>query len=358
MKKISVIVPVYNVEKYLVECIDSIINQTYTNLEVLLIDDGSTDSSGDICERYASMDNRIKVIHQVNGGLGNARNAGLDNATGDYIMFADSDDFFTPNACEVMLNAIESKNADYVIGNYQYCTEESEPWENPIFDIDKYRDFKLNIKDYKNSFYIMNSSVCNKIFKTSFINEIGVRFEEGIPAEDAIFSTFCFIRTKEVYYISDVMYLYRQRREASSISTSCSYKYFEGISKAYKLIYENFKENNELGFYRYFYAKSMTYILYKFIDSTLLTEEEKITILAEMRWFYKLSKELKVPACQESLDLIINKIIEGEYKDAIDICRVISEIRTFMPREIKKKMSKPQPELYNKLEETMVEMYA
>lgn len=358
MKKISVIIPVYNVEKYIEECIDSTINQTYPNLEILLIDDGSTDNSGDICDMYAEKDSRIKVIHQINGGLGNARNTGLNNATGDYIMFADSDDFFTPNACEIMLNEIESKNADYVIGNYQYCTEESEPWEKPIFDTDKYKNFKLNIKDYKHSFYIMNSSVCNKIFRTSFINEIGVRFEEGIPAEDAIFSTYCFMKTKKVYYISDVMYLYRQRREASSISTNCSYTYFEGISKAYKLIYENFKENNELGFYRYFYAKSMTYILYKFIDSTLLTEEEKINIVAEMRWFYKLSKELNVPACQESLDLIITKIIDGEYKDVIDICKVISEIRTFMPREIKQKMSKPQSELYDKLEETMVEVYA
>ena len=358
MKKISVIIPVYNVEKYIEECIDSTINQTYPNLEILLIDDGSTDNSGKICDEYALKDDRIKVIHQINGGLGNARNTGLNNATGDYIMFADSDDFFTPNACEVMLNEIESKNADYVIGNYQNCTEESVLWEKPIFDIDKYKNFKLSIKDYKNSFYIMNSSVCNKIFKTSFLNKIGVRFEEGIPAEDAIFSTYCFMKSKNVYYISNVMYLYRQRVEASSISTSCSYKYFEGISKAYKLIYENFKENDGIGFYRYFYAKSMTYILYKFIDSHLLTEEEKINILAEMRWFYKLSKELNVPACQESLDLIITKIIDGEYKDVIDICHVISEIRTFMPKEIKESMSKPQPELYNKLEETMVEVYA
>lgn len=358
MKKVSIIIPVYNVEQYLEECIDSMINQTYSNLEILLIDDGSKDNSGKICDMYSKKDDRIKVIHQVNGGLGNARNTGLDNATGDYIMFADSDDFFTPNACEVMLKEIENKDADYVIGNYQNCTEESVLWEKPIFDIDKYKNFKLSIKDYKNSFYIMNSSVCNKIFRTSFLNKIGVRFEEGIPAEDALFSTYCFVRTKKVYYISDVMYLYRQRREASSISMNCSFNYFQGISKAYKLIYENFKENKEIGFYRYFYAKSMTYILYKFIDSNLLTEEERIDVLSEMRWFYKLSKELNVPACQESLDLIINKIIDGEYKDAIDICRVISEIRTFMPKEIKQKMSKPQSELYDKLEETMVEIYA
>ena len=356
-KKISIIVPVYNVEQFLEECVNSLINQTYSNLEILLIDDGSKDKSGKMCDKFAKKDKRIKVIHQVNGGLGNARNTGLENATGDYIMFSDSDDFFTLNACEVMLNEIESKKADYVIGNYQNCTEESVLWEKPIFDVKKYKNFKLSIKDYKNSFYIMNSSVCNKIFRFSFLKKIGVRFEEGIPAEDAVFSTYCFMKSKKVYYISNVMYLYRQRKEASSISMSCSFNYFVGISKAYKHIYENFKKNNELGFYRYFYAKSMTYILYKFIDSNLLTEEEKINVLSEMRWFYKLSKELDVPACQESLDLIITKIIDGEYKDVIDICKVISEIRTFMTNEIKEKMSKPQAELYGKLEETKEENF-
>ena len=93
----------------------------------------------------------------------------------------------------------------------------------------------------------------------------------------------------------------------------------------------------------------MTYMLYKFIDSQLLTEEEKIEVMSDMRWFYKLSKELNVPACQESLGLIIDKIIEGDYKDVIDICKVIAEVRTFMPDEIKQKMSKPQAEMYIKM---------
>lgn len=357
MKKISVIVPVYNVEKYLEECIDSILNQTYTNLEIILVDDGSKDNSGLICDKYADKDNRIKVIHKSNGGLSSARNAGLDSATGDYIMFCDSDDMFFPTSCEVMFNEIDSKNADYVVGNYQNCTEEGELWENPVFDKEKYKNFKLSIKDYKNSFFIMNSSACNKIYSMPFLNSLNIRFVEKVPAEDAIFTTQCFIHSKNVYYINDIMYIYRQRA-GDSISTNLSFDYFKGINKAYRMIYENFKDNNELGFYRYFYAKSMTYILYKFIDSTLLIEEEKIDILSNMRWFYKLSKELKVPACQSSLDLIIIKIIDAEYRDVIDICRVIREVRTFMPREIKEQMSKPQSELYSKLEESLEEIYA
>jgi len=175
-KKISVIVPVYNVEKYLEECIESIINQTYKNLEIILVDDGSTDISVSICKKYEKLDNRIKVIQKINGGLSSSRNVGLDNATGEYIMFSDSDDFYTLDACEVMLNEIEKQNADYVIGNYQNCYEDSTLWETPVFSLKKYNKFKLSIKDYKNSFFIMNSSVCNKIFRADFINKLNLRF--------------------------------------------------------------------------------------------------------------------------------------------------------------------------------------
>lgn len=348
-KKISVIVPIYNVEKYLEECIKSIQNQTYKNLEIILVDDGSKDSSGKIADRYATEDFRIKVLHKANGGLSDARNAGMNIATGDYIMFVDSDDLLTTNACEMLERKINKESADYVIGNYINCHEDGTWWEKPIFNIEKYKNFRLNINDYTDSFYIMNSSACNKIFDAKFIQKLNLKFEVGLPAEDAIFTTYCFIKSQKVYYISDIIYVYRQRNAGTSISMNCTSKYFCGISKAYKKIYENLKENDQLGFYRFFYAKSMTYMLYKFIDSKLLTEEEKIEVLSEMRWFYKLSKELNVPACQESLGLIIDKIIDGDYKDVIDICKVIAEVRTFMPNDIKEKMSKPQAEMYLKM---------
>lgn len=344
--KISIVVPMYNVEKYLPECVDKLLNQTYKNLEIILVDDGSPDNCGKIADDYAKKDERVKVIHKPNGGLSDARNVGMDAATGEYLMFADSDDFLFKNACEVLVNKIEKENADYVIGNYINCYEDSTIWPNPVFNKEKYGTFKLEIDDYKDSFFIMNSGVWNKIFRHEFIKKLNLKFEIGLPAEDAIFTTYCFMKSSKVYYIPDIVYCYRQRGAGTSISMNCTTKYFDGISKAYKIIYENFKENNKLGFYRFFYAKSMTYMLYKFIDSQLLTEEEKIDVLSNMRWFYKLSRELKVPACQESLGLIIDKIINGDYKDVIDICKVIAEVRTFMPQEIKEKMSKPQPEMY------------
>lgn len=349
MKKISVIVPVYNVEKYLEECVNSILNQSYKNIEIVLVDDGSKDNSGKICDEFVKKYDNVKCIHKENGGLSDARNVGLANATGEYIMFADSDDLLAEDACGPLVEEMEKRNADYVVANYRNCNEDGTLWAKPVFNPDKYKNFKVEIKDYTDSFYIMNSGVWNKMFRKSFLDENEMQFVIGVPAEDAIFTMNCFIRSTNVYYVPHVVYYYRQRNSASSISTSCNIKYFNGISKAYKMIYDLFKENNELEFYRFFYAKSMTYIFYKFIDSVLLTDEERIEILTTMRWFYKLSVELEVPACQESLGLIIKKIVDGDYREAINICKVIAEVRAYMPIEIKEVMSKPQAEMYSKM---------
>ena len=108
-ERISVIVPIYNTEKYLARCIESILCQTYTNLEIILVDDGSTDKSGDICDFYARKDNRVKVVHKKNGGLSDARNYGLKYATGEYISFVDSDDYITENLYTDLLPYMEQK---------------------------------------------------------------------------------------------------------------------------------------------------------------------------------------------------------------------------------------------------------
>ena len=115
MPKISVIIPVYKVEQYLPECLDSIINQTYKNLEIICIDDGSPDNSGKILDEYASKDNRIRVIHKENGGISSARNAGLDIATGDWISFVDSDDWLDINTYEKLLSSADEANTDIVM---------------------------------------------------------------------------------------------------------------------------------------------------------------------------------------------------------------------------------------------------
>ena len=118
---ISVIVPVYNAEKYLKECIRSILNQTIQNLELILVNDGSTDGSGYICDEYINKDNRIKVIHKENGGVSSARNMGISEATGEYFTFVDSDDYLEPNALEILYNDIIIYNADISCALHAFC---------------------------------------------------------------------------------------------------------------------------------------------------------------------------------------------------------------------------------------------
>ncbi len=350
MDKISIIVPVYNVEKYIRDSLNSALAQTYKNIEIILIDDGSKDSSGKICDEYKQKDSRIKVVHQKNKGLSGARNVGLDNATGKYIMFLDPDDLYETDSCEKLYNYIEKTNSDFVIGNYINMSENGTKWENPVFDKNKYLEFKLSIEDYTNSFYTLNSSVCNKIFRKSFLDDIQIKFVEKLPAEDAIFTTYCFIKSKNVYFIPEIVYNYRLR-ESDSISTSCNKEYFFGINKAYYIIYNNFLENNCIDFYRYFYAKSMNYILYKFIDSDKLTKEERIDVLEEMKWFYTLSNDLKIPTILKSVQYIIESITEKDYDQALKYCEILNQVRKMLPKELKEKMSKPSANTYKQIEE-------
>ena len=150
---ISVIIPVYNVEKFLMRCYKSIADQTYSKLEIILIDDGSVDNSGKICDEIAENDLRVKVIHKKNEGLGLARNTGLDMASGDYVVFVDSDDFVKKNYIEIMYKAIKENNADVSsCGIIQYYADGSQ-YEKPICDIKKF----YSEKEEDRSFLISES---------------------------------------------------------------------------------------------------------------------------------------------------------------------------------------------------------
>lgn len=129
---VSVIVPIYNTEKYLRECVDSIVNQTYERLDIILVDDGSTDASGKICDEYAKKDNRIHVIHEENGGNGRARNAGLENIKGQWIIWVDSDDMIHQRQIEVLLTVAKEKKADIAVGGYKAVSDNEKPEDREI----------------------------------------------------------------------------------------------------------------------------------------------------------------------------------------------------------------------------------
>lgn len=216
MKKISVIVPVYNVEKYLSQCLDSIIHQTYKNLEIILVDDGSTDSSGLICDNYSQKDKRIKIIHKCQGGLSAARNAGLKIATGEYISFIDSDDFIDKNMYSILINNTQKYNSDIVWFNYynyyskKHFINSSIIKNNDLYDLSS----SDKIKFAKNLFYQykMDAHVWAKLYKRSIFNNI--KFPYGKLFEDIFVLLPILSNAKIISTIPDCLYFYRNRSES------------------------------------------------------------------------------------------------------------------------------------------------
>lgn len=182
---ISVIVPIYNVEKYLDKCVESIVNQTYRDLEIILVDDGSPDNCPAMCDEWAKKDDRIKVIHKENGGLSSARNAGLDVALGEFITFADSDDYLYNQSFEYMLNAIQEYEADIAM-----CSTVSIDHKgNLISKNDLNRNAVYSAEEIVENFVIpLNTSVWNKLFRSDCI--ANYRFPNGkVHGEDLVFIT-------------------------------------------------------------------------------------------------------------------------------------------------------------------------
>lgn len=217
MNLISVIVPVYNVEKYIRRCVDSILQQTHENLEIILVDDGSVDSSGVICDEFDRSDRRVKVVHKENGGLSSARNAGLDVSTGDYIGFVDGDDYIKPDMYKKLLIGLQDYSGDYSTGGMieksmsggetvRGCKDEGIIIQNKreAF-VDYLTDMRYNL-----------SSVCCKLFKRELIDT--ARFTEGIIGEDIDFMYRLIERVNRVVCINTPVYYYFHREK--SITTS------------------------------------------------------------------------------------------------------------------------------------------
>lgn len=346
-KKISVIVPIYNAEKYVAKSINSLVNQTLQDIEIILVNDGSKDNSKEICENYARQDERIVIVNKENGGLADARNAGMKVATGKYIMFLDADDLFEEDSCEHMYHIIEKSRADYVIGNYQMMDEDETRWDNTAFSMESYEEFKLDKHDYQKSFFVMNSTAWNKIYRTQFLKDNDITFKVPSPSEDDYFTSLCYIKAKYGFYTSKVIYLYRN--SMNSLSKDCSLKYFRGINYAYKSIYESFEKNNEMNYYRYVYAKKNAYLLCQLIDSERINEEEKIECLKDLEWYFKLGDELKINTTHETLKKVMSLIKEKDYTNAIIEMNRLKVYRKDIPDKIKKRMSFPTRENYEEL---------
>lgn len=205
---ISVIVPIYKVEKYLERCVDSIVNQTYTNLEIILVDDGSPDKCPQMCDSWAEKDIRIKVVHKENGGLSDARNAGMLFATGEIVSFIDSDDWIELNMFEIMLNQMLEDNSDIVSCGVKWVEEDGTIIHNDTVSKNEILDTRFAMKELIND-NILKQHVWNKIYKLDLIKDIP--FEKGRYHEDVFWSYQIVGRAKKISVIIDSFYNYVQR---------------------------------------------------------------------------------------------------------------------------------------------------
>ena len=225
MKKpeISVVVPVYNVEKYLKQCLDSILVQTFSNIEIICVNDGSTDNSRKILEEYKNKDSRIKIVDKKNGGLSSARNAGMKVAVGEFISFIDSDDWIEPTMLEKLYESMTTHNTDITIcavhqfdeqkqknddSNKYYTLEYfDESFDNKVFSYEDVRPFIMDV-------CVM---AWNKLYRRSHIDECQAEFPDGLIFEDGPFFFSIFFKTKRVSIVRDFLYNYRINRTGSII---------------------------------------------------------------------------------------------------------------------------------------------
>ncbi|WP_048190896.1 glycosyltransferase [Methanobacterium sp. SMA-27] len=266
--KVSIIVPVYNVEKYLRQCVDSIVNQSLKEIEIICINDGSTDNSLQILEGYAQRDKRIKIINKRNEGLSAARNTGMEYATGEYIGFVDSDDFINEKMYENLYINAKSNKSDIVMCP-AYVFDDNNPELNhkkPYFSLeclDKKFDNKVfDHTNTKNLIFKVNVTCWNKIYKSQFLNEIGAKFHK-MYFEDNIFFYETYLKAKKISLIRDFLYYYRINRAGSFIKEG-NKKFFDicnmhdllkkilietGNLDEYLESFLNFKINGSLGRY-------------------------------------------------------------------------------------------------------------
>ena len=216
--KITVIVIIYNVEKYLAECLDSIVNQTYKNLEIILVNDGSSDSSKNICEEYAKKDSRVVVIHKENGGLVSARKKGIEKATGKYVTFVDGDDWIEIEAFEYLYCEIKKYHADIVASGIIRDTK-----GNLLYDLNRIREdsydksrlekeiYPFMMYEFKNSRPMIDASLCNKLFLTDLIKAVLFRVDDRIYylGEDAATTYPCMLNANSIRVIDYAYYHHR-----------------------------------------------------------------------------------------------------------------------------------------------------
>ena len=209
---ISIIIPVYKVEKYLEKCISSVINQTYKNLEIILVDDGSPDNCGIICDEYAKKDERIMVVHKKNGGLSDARNAGIRIATGEYIGFVDSDDWIDCNMYKKLYELLKDHDADISVCELQRTTNSVKNIKNTKVKINIYTQKEYMMKFFKIGSQTIEYYATTKLYKRDLIDD--KQYPKGLTSEDVLGTCKAILKAKKIVKSNEKLYYYRYNEDS------------------------------------------------------------------------------------------------------------------------------------------------
>lgn len=298
MAKVSVIIPIYKVEKYLSRCLDSVVNQTLEDIEIVLVDDGSPDSCPEICDRYAKIDSRIKVIHKKNEGLGYARNSGMLIATGEYIAFLDSDDYVSKDMYEKVYSELKRTDADCCVTGYVVKKDSGDEIhkENPlgtaVYESDdiitKVLAGMLGSKPDQARDTDVGMSVWKCVYRKELLQDKGILFpsERELISEDIIFQIRVLPQVKRVCTLSEGMYYYCENSNSQSLTKTYSKDKFDRYKKLYNVELEllskiKFCEETRLRAARMFLGNTRVCIK-QICQSTENSKQEKKTLLQEI----------------------------------------------------------------------------
>ncbi len=320
MSKVSILVPVYNVEAYLEQCMDSLLGQTYKDIEIICLDDGSTDNSSAILDRYALEDTRVVVIHKRNTGYGNTLNVGLERATGEYIVIVESDDFADKNMIEKMYNVISNKEVDIVKAkHYDY-----RQGENFLCDLME-KIPKNEVINSKECPALLNlaHTIWSCIYRKGFLSENHIKFHEtpGASYQDISFAIQCWVKAKRVYCIEDAFLHYRNDNPDSSMHNPnkifCVFDEYEWLEK---LLNKCWETNPDL---------EKFFVQQKYLD--YVCHYNRIAMQYQYAFLIKLSEELKK-------DVANYRVIEEYYSPDFwtDIQNIQNDMNGYFLRTAKK----------------------
>lgn len=276
LDKVSIIIPMYNSEKYITDCINSVLNQTYKNIEVIIINDGSTDQSLSLCQEFAIKDSRVNLINIKNSGVSAARNIGIENSTGDFITFVDSDDWIKENMIELAIEKIKEKKADVVMWSFyrnfpnKQVNSSFLPFKEKVFNENKDHLFLGSIharfgKVTESSGASIGTVWC-KLYKAEIIKENNLLFNPTLTrAQDVIFSMKALNSAEKIYYFDERLYHYR----ISNTSTTSGNKFIEDTNKPFDSLlaeFENFINENDFSgnknFYNALHARAIQVLMW------------------------------------------------------------------------------------------------